>query len=169
LLDFFIEYDNIVEVNLHKGQYMMITFCGHADFRGDKESEKEMMAIFEEEIGDADCEMLFGEYGKFDSFAFSCGQKYRKQHTGVKLIFVTPYVRALSQKTDACKFDEIIYPCQESIPYRFAILHRNRWMVERAGLIIAFVNRSWGGAYQSYLHAKRKQKRIINLAKRELR
>ena len=147
---------------------MIVTFCVHADFQSRKEIEEEMIAIFEEQIGGANCEMLFGQYGNFDSFALSCGQKYQKRNANVKLIFATPYVKVSAQKTDACRFDEIVYPCGESVPYRFAISHRNRWMVERADLVLAFINRSWGGAYQTYLHARRKQKKIINLARREL-
>jgi hypothetical protein len=36
-------------------------------------------------------------------------------------------------------------------------------MVANADLIIAYVNRSYGGAYQSLQAAKRKKKEIINI------
>ena len=51
------------------------------------------------------------------------------------------------------------------MPKRYAILKRNEYMIERADVVIAFVNRNFGGAYKSYDYAKRKNKKIYNLAK----
>ena len=48
---------------------------------------------------------------------------------------------------------------------KFAILKRNEWMVEQANLVIAYVKYSWGGAAKALEYAKRKKKRIINIAK----
>ena len=61
------------------------------------------------------------------------------------------------------QYDAILYPEIEDKPPKFAISKRNEWMMERANLIIAYVNRSYGGAYQSLQLAKRKKKRIINI------
>ena len=57
-----------------------------------------------------------------------------------------------------------LYPELERVPPRFAITHRNRYMVEKADLVIAYVSRARGGAYQAYRHALRKGKTVINLA-----
>ena len=73
--------------------------------------------------------------------------------------------RFLYQKT---RYDEIIYPEIEHIPPRFGISHRNKWMVEKADSVIAYVEHGWGGAYQTYQHAKRKKKEIWNLSEREI-
>ena len=37
-------------------------------------------------------------------------------------------------------------------------------MVDKADYIICFVDHDWGGAYQTYKYAKRKGKKILNLA-----
>ena len=68
------------------------------------------------------------------------------------------------QTSVGAEYDGIVYPPLENVPPRYAILHRNRYMVERADLVIACITRSRGGAYQTYLHARRKGKTMINLA-----
>ena len=61
----------------------------------------------------------------------------------------------------------MIYPEIEDKPKRYAILYRNKYMVEKADYVVAYVSRNWGGAYQTYKHAKRRGKLIFNLAKFE--
>ena len=42
---------------------------------------------------------------------------------------------------------ETLYPDGlEGVPLRYAIVHRNRWMVEHSQHIIAYVTHGWGGA-----------------------
>ena len=65
------------------------------------------------------------------------------------------------QKNGWC--DSSIYPPIESVPLKFAIAKRNEWMMENADLVIAYVNRNYGGAYQSLQIAKRRKKKIINI------
>ena len=62
------------------------------------------------------------------------------------------------------KYDEILYPTIEDKPKHYAVIYRNRYMVEKADYIVAYVARDWGGAYTMYQYAKRKGKRIFNLA-----
>jgi len=59
--------------------------------------------------------------------------------------------------------DTSIYPHIENVPPKFAISKRNEWMMISADLIIAYVNRSYGGAYKSLQVAKRRKKKIINI------
>ena len=48
-----------------------------------------------------------------------------------------------------------------------AISKRNEWMVDRADLIIAYIEHDYGGAYKTIRYAQRKNKSIIYLYKRE--
>ena len=61
-------------------------------------------------------------------------------------------------------YDSIVYPPIEKTPPRFAISKRNEWMISKADLVIAYVSRTYGGAYQTLQFARRKKKRVINLA-----
>ena len=58
--------------------------------------------------------------------------------------------------TRAVREGELLLPEQASIS-----------MPENADLVIAYINHSYGGAWQTYQHAKRKKKQIINLGNLE--
>ena len=62
-------------------------------------------------------------------------------------------------------YDSIVYPPLEKTPLKFAISKRNEWMIDQSDFVIAYVEHSFGGAYQSLKYAHRKGKRIVNLAK----
>ena len=147
---------------------MIITFCGHRDFLATSVLEARLLTIMEELIGDDPAELYLGGYGNFDTFAYHCGCIYRKLHPQVSLVFVTPYITPLHADGaaihDQRQYDEILYPALERVPPKYAISHRNRYMVEHADLVIAYITHSRGGAYQTYCHAKRKGKVIYNLA-----
>ena len=147
---------------------MIITFCGHGDYSPSKEHEKMIFDFLEEKIGGQLAELYLGGYGNFDSFAYRCGEIYQVTHPNTKLFFVTPYLTRKNQKDRLeyvkKRYDGIIYPPLEKIPPRFAILHRNRWMVEQADCVIAYVTHKWGGAYRTLQHAKRRHKEICDLS-----
>ena len=147
---------------------MKITFCGHSNFIPTPELEQKMLSIFENEIGDSYAELYLGGYGNFDSFALSCGKKYKQTHSNIKLLFITPYMSLSYQKNhleyEKLLYDEVIYPEIEKVPPKFAISYRNQWMVEKSDLVIAYVRNEWGGAYKTYMYAQRKNKRTFNLA-----
>ena len=150
---------------------MIITFCGHSDHVGNAEEEKKIIAFLTEKIGDEPAELFLGGYGFFDDFACRCGKKYQKTHPNVKLVFVTPYITEDYQENHLERikklYDYTVYPEIEDKPLRFAIFYRNRWMVEKADYVVACVNHYWGGAYQTYRHAKRKKKPIFNIGSLE--
>ena len=140
---------------------MIVTFCGHSDFFESNKYENLLIDILEREIGTCSAEMYLGGYGGFDSFAYVCCKKYKRQHPNISLVFITPYLKV--DPMLAQKYDSVIYPGIEDKPKRYAIGYRNKYMVEKADLIIAFINHDWGGAYKTYEYAMRKSKRIINL------
>lgn len=147
---------------------MIVTFCGHSDFQKTRDDEEKMIALLEEKIGYHSAKLYLGGYGAFDFFAYECGKKYQKTHPNISLVFVTPYLTIEYQKKHLVEkqkmYDAILYPPIEDKPLRFAISYRNRYMMEKADIIIAYVTRSRGGAYQSYRYAKRKGKTVFNLA-----
>ena len=147
---------------------MIVTFCGHSQYQSSKEDEQTILTLLQKLIGDRPAEIYLGGYGSFDAFALQCCKRYQQNHPNVKLILVTPYITPSYQKTHLADskqhYDEILYPPLENTPPKFAILYRNRWMIKQATAVIAYVDHAWGGAYQSYQHAKRKQKTIYNLA-----
>ena len=150
---------------------MIVTFCGHAQFSKSEEYEKKILTFLEEKVGDQRADMYLGGYGAFDSFAYYCCKKYKETHPNISLVFVTPYLTLDYQKNhldyQKTKYDSILYPEIEDKPKRFAIIYRNKYMVEMADYVVAYVLHDKGGAYLTYKHAKRKGKEILNLASLE--
>ena len=146
---------------------MVVTFCGHSNFIKTAEQEEKILAFLEENVGLEPALMLLGGYGAFDSFAYECCKKYKIAHPNISLAFVTPYLTEEyqhNQLKDIEKlYDTIICPDIEDKPPRFAISYRNKYMVEKSDIVIAYVSHAWGGAYTTYSHAKRKGKKIFNL------
>lgn len=52
----------------------------------------------------------------------------------------------------------------ETVPRRFAIVWRNRWMLERAQYVVTYVTHNWGGAARFAAEAHRQGKIVYNLA-----
>jgi hypothetical protein len=54
----------------------------------------------------------------------------------------------------------------ETVPKRYAISWRNKWMLDRADYVVTYITRSWGGAVQFAEMARKKGSKVINLANR---
>ena len=146
---------------------MIVTFCGHREFFKKAEYEQKVLAFLQERVGEQCADMYLGGYGGFDSFAYDCCKKYQATHPQTSLVFVTPYLTLEYQRNrlqyEEKLYDTIVYLDIENKPKRYAIVYRNKYMVEKADLVIAYVSHNWGGAYATYQHAKRKGKEIFNL------
>ena len=56
---------------------------------------------------------------------------------------------------------EFVYP-------KFAIVYRNKWMVEKSDFVVTYINRPQGGAVKFYKHAIKLGKEVINLGRYSL-
>ena len=148
---------------------MIITFAGHSDISQDEK----LIEIVKEQIKSNITvgEPVFcylGGYGEFDKISACACRELKKEINGIELVYVTPYMSLseqikIKEMQERGFYDSSIYPSLEKIPPRFAISKRNEWMIDKADIIIAYVNRSFGGAYKSLQKAKKKNKKIINI------
>ena len=69
----------------------------------------------------------------------------------------------LNRTADSAGYDTTVYPPLETVPKRFAISHRNRWMVKNSDIVVAYVNYGWGGAATTLRYAAVQKKEIIQL------
>ena len=105
-----------------------------------------------------------GGYGDFDEICARACRELKQEYDDIEVVYVTPYI-SLSEQAKIKEMqsyglcDTSIYPPIENVPLRFAISKRNEWMMTNADLIIAYVNRSYGGAYKSLQVAKRKKRK----------
>lgn len=147
---------------------MIITFAGHRSTYSQNLSaqlRQILSALVQKEP-----EVLFytGGMGNFDELAASIIRQLQREHPYIHLALVLPYMtnrintdREYYEK----QFDEIILPLDsKSVHYKSAITLRNRWMIDHADIIIAYVNRNFGGAFTTLQYALKKKKPVINLA-----
>ncbi len=112
-------------------------------------------------------EFLVGRNGDFDLMAASVIRKLKKEtgNDNIYLTLVLPYETAeLRNNTEAFEsYYDSIEINEATRNYKYAIVARNRDMVDRADLVIVYVKNESGGAYQSLKYAEKNEKRIINL------
>ncbi len=151
---------------------MIVTFCGHSDFTSTKEYEEKLLKILEEKVGDNKVDFYLGGYGFFDFFARNVCEEFKKTHKNATLVFVSPYLSTIytKEKGEYLKdyYDEIIVADIGRRPPKYAIVYCNKWMVDKADLVISYIERSWGGAVTTFSYAKKKGKELINLYKRKV-
>lgn len=67
------------------------------------------------------------------------------------IVLILAYLKA---RQDISYYDSTVYPPLETVPRRFAISQRNRWMVEATDVVVAYVLCDWGGAATTLQYAK---------------
>ena len=144
---------------------MVISFFGHSNFCRQTECRQTVMNLLESIIGKNEVNFYLGGYGSFDNFAYRCCKEYKKAHPSASLVFVTPYLDESYNKNHFISrdYDAVVYPPIEDIPKKYAVIHRNRYMVEISDVIIAYVNHKFGGAYKAYSYAVKQNKMIYNI------
>ena len=138
---------------------MIVTFCGHAQISQSEKIEKWLYDVTQKLIEQGATTFYLGGYGAFDSLAASVLREQKKRYPQIELILVLAY---LNTGRNTSGYDGTMYPPLETVPRRFAISHRNRWMVESADVVVAYVLRDWGGAAATLRCAKQKKKQIIS-------
>ena len=53
----------------------------------------------------------------------------------------------------------------ENVFPKFAVIYRNKWMIDRSDFVVTYVNRPYGGAAKFYELAIKKGKTVFNLGK----
>ena len=138
---------------------MTVTFCGHAQISQSEKIEKWLYDVTQKLIEQGATTFYLGGYGAFDSLAASVLREQKKQYPQIELVLVLAY---LNTGRNTSGYDSTVYPPLETVPRRFAISHRNRWMVESADVVVAYVLHDWGGAATALRCAKQKKKQIIS-------
>lgn len=124
---------------------MNVTFCGHAQVVQTEEVAEWLCTITQGLIEQGATTFYLGGYGAFDNLAASVLRAQKRRYPQVELILVLAY---LETAKDISGYDGTVYPSLESVPRRFAISHRNRWMVDAADAVVAYVLHDWGDAAQ---------------------
>lgn len=148
-----------------------VAFFGHREidnpFKIEERLEEEIYRLLgEKEYVD----FLVGRDGEFNQFASSAVLRVRKRYRddNSSLILVLPYPKA-DYLNNVEYYEE--YYSEIEISHAASVVHpkaaiqiRNREMVDRADLIICYIEHEKGGAWQGVQYALKQNKNVINLA-----
>lgn len=122
---------------------------------------------------DNEFHFLTGGMGQFDGMGAGAVRAAKRRHPE-KCITITLVLPYMSNRLNTDKeyyqfyYDQIIIPEElDTAHYKAAIQLRNRWMVDRTDIVIAYILRDFGGALATVRYAQRQGKPIINLAEKK--
>ena len=141
---------------------MTVTFFGHKDTP--KEIEPTLRATLIDLIENHGAtEFYVGNNGNFDTMV-------RRQLENLSQTYPITYNIVLAyiptKKSEYDVFTNTILPEGiETIPKRFAISWRNKWMIQQSDVVVTYVSHSFGGAAKFKEMAERQGKTVIELNK----
>ena len=138
---------------------MNVTFCGHSQITKEDKIVIWLRTVTQNLIEQGATTFFLGGYGEFDSLAASILREQKKKYPQIELVLVLAY---LNTGRNTSGYDSTVYPPLETVPRRFAISHRNRWMVEVSDVVVAYVLHDWGGAATTLRCVRQKKKQIIS-------
>jgi hypothetical protein len=137
---------------------MIVTFCGHREVETPELVYHWLYGTVEELLKGGANIFYLGGYGAFERMAAAVVREFTAQYPQIEIVLVLPY---LYSKIDTAGYTSTLYPSLESVPPRYAISRRNRWMAEQADIVVAYVLHGWGGAAKMLEYAQRRQKKTI--------
>ena len=143
---------------------MTVTFFGHAD------TPYAVEPLLEEVLRDliehhGATQFYIGDKGNFDHMVRKQLRSLSQEYPHIRYAVVLAYLPGKKQEFDYEDRSDTVFPeGLENAHPRYAISARNRWMVEQADMVVAYVNRQIGGATQFTNAALKKGKQLLNLA-----
>ena len=140
---------------------MVCTFFGHKDTP--KEIEPTLRSTLIDLIENKNVNVFYvGNNGNFDTMV-------RHQLEDLSQTYPITYSIVLAYlPTEKNKYDDLtntIYPeGLETVPKRFAISWRNKWMLQQSDVVVTYVTHTYGGAWQFKEISVRQGKIVVDLS-----
>ena len=140
---------------------MTATFFGHKDTP--KEIEPTLRSTLIDLIENKNATVFYvGNNGNFDTMV-------RHQLEDLSQTYPITYSIVLAylpvKKSEYDGFTNTLLPEGiETVPKRFAISYRNKWMTRQADTVVTYVTHTHGGAWQFKAMAERQGKMVIELS-----
>ncbi len=140
---------------------MTVTFFGHKDTP--KEIEPTLRTTLVDLIENYNATVFYvGNNGSFDTMV-------RRQLEELSQTYPITYSVVLAYlPTNKSEYDDltntILPEGIETVPKRFAISWRNKWMIQQADIVVTYVTHTYGGAWQFKTMAERQGKTVIELS-----
>ena len=135
------------------------TFFGHRDcLESIKPKLREvLMELIELRFVDV---FYVGNQGAFDRMVRSVLRELTEDYPHIRYAVVLERLPTKREDQADTMFPEGL----ETVPPRFAIDRRNRWMVEQSAYVVCYITHDWGGAARYAELARRQKKTVIDLA-----
>jgi len=141
---------------------VICSFFGHRD-AGD-EIRPRLYDEIEKHIKEKNADMFYvGDCGRFDGLASGVLREMKKRYPHIAVYRVLAYLPT-GGKPENGEYSALFPDGLEFVSRKFAINHRNRWIVNKSDYIIGYVLTHHGGAYEALKYAKQKMKNVVNLA-----
>lgn len=141
---------------------MTCTFFGHRDTPAETKSILRDAIVDMIENKNVDT-FYMGNQGAFDIMVSQTLKELKKTYPHICFSVVLAYLpkKALT----AVEERDTIFPEElDNVPARYAIHHRNLWMIDNSDYVITYVRYSYGGASKFKAIAEKKGKKVYNLA-----
>ena len=140
---------------------MVCTFFGHKDTP--KEIEPILQSVLTDLIENkAATEFYVGNSGSFDAMVRRLLQELAVIYP-IKYSVVLAYLP--DRKNEYDNLTDTVYPEGiETVPKRFAISYRNKWMIQQSDFVVTYVTHDYGGAWQFKAMAEKQKKQVIELS-----
>lgn len=138
------------------------TFFGHRDTP--KEAEPTLRSALVDLIENKNVTNFYvGNQGNFDYMVKRCLIELKKIYP-IEYMVVLAYIPNSKYKLEESYCDTIVPDGIETVPRKFAIKYRNKWMIEHTDYVVTYIKYTVGGAVQFKELAERKNKIVINIA-----
>ena len=141
-------------------EFCKCTFFGHRDAPSEiKASLRQILSDLIERQGVK--QFYVGNQGSFDTMARNLLAEFELTY-GIRYEVVLAY---MPKRNDPLYDPEhtVLPEGIETVPPRFAIEYRNKWMIDHSDIVITYVHRSFGGAAKFKELAEKRNKAVIQI------
>ena len=140
------------------------TFFGHRDCPGfiEPKLRETLMDLIENHCVNT---FYIGRQGAFDAMVYSVLKELALTHPHIEYAVVLERMPSKQNEAGARDYTDTLLPEGiETVPPRFAISWRNKWMLKHSDYVVTYITRSWGGAAKFSELAEKQHKTVINLS-----
>ena len=137
---------------------MTCTFFGHRDTPTETEPALRLTLIYLIENKNATL-FYVGNHGNFDAMVCRQLEDLSKTYP-IKYYVVLAF---MPSKNDTPDEHSNLPEGIETVPRRFAINYRNKWMLNKSDIVVTYVTRNFGGAWKFKQMAEKHEKTMISL------
>jgi len=140
-----------------------VSFCGHNTLTDkDKNTiEMNLYGIIEKLILSGAREFLIGPCGTFDYICAKTVRELKRRYPHIVSVLCLPF---LDVNYISHLYDYVVSPPIQTDLGCNSLIEINQAMVDKADIIVAYINNRKGNAVQTYNYARKQNKLIINIA-----